>query len=219
MDKPRWIYGKGFVGGCVGTEVLLGGAAPAVSDKSIQVPAGKRTWLGFLKQRQPPINLLYLRPGFDRLKVRTTGRVGLFLGHQDGWAMLLGNQSILPICVRPDELVEIGPLVSDLQYVDFLDGYASGRESIDLCVPVSTKSRNRVPGAFDRGFMVGRDDALGGRFRHTIEAFNETVRSLCRQFPDEHWYRYPEPGENGFFRAPKSTFASSRTRDEAELLS
>ena len=176
MEKPRWVSGMGFVGREPREAGLATAAMPAVAPSfAFGAPRIERRWL---------------RPEVDRLRYRRNGHadtVGTFLGHANGWAMMAVGNCRLPFCVRPDKLAEDRPVKGSVKYIEFLDGYVSGFESLDLGVTCSDKTKDKKPTAFGMGFSCGRADAQYKRYRNPTDAYNEHMRRLAAELPKEHF--------------------------------
>lgn len=136
-----------------------------------------------------------LRVGVDRLVVlRTSPRVaGVYMGiARRGLVAILPDGEKLCIMVDPFMVKEERPLPSSLDFEEFKWGYYQGHEAADEQFPFSDRTNNRVPDAFSRGFALGYQHQRDGKYRWWPEnAYNECVRRLANEFPDEHWVGAP----------------------------
>lgn len=160
------------------------------------------------------IDLSVCTERFDRFGILgKPGVSGLYLGSVAGMALIEmsfdivdaittpGYSPLVPlpapsgetlvIPVLPGHLVELGPVISSVSYIEFMAGYSDGVDASELGMPISTRLMGRKPTDHGRGFGVAADDAKKRILRHTDWAYNEYVRKACKSHPDEHWYRYP----------------------------
>ena len=139
-----------------------------------------------------PIDLSLCLPGVDLFGILGRPDVfGAFVGEACGMTMLQAPDIERPLLVLPGKLIELGPVISNVSYVEFHAGYADGIDQQELGMPISTRLMGRIPSDHGRGFSIGAADAKNKVFRRSEWAYNECCRYLRMKYSAVHTVRYP----------------------------
>jgi hypothetical protein len=146
--------------------------------------------------RIPDINPVSLRPGVDIVTVVSYiellpfGTKCLWLGVKGGgMAEVRAKGKDWPISIF--NLAELDPVQSNVDLHEFMVGYHTLAETIgdrEQC-GMGQRVEGNMPTAFSRGAVKAAKDhreGLLGRSRLDYHAYNEAMRELAAEYPEEH---------------------------------
>ena len=143
-------------------------------------------------KRLAPIDLDLCISGLDVFQLLSMPGVPCVFTSMEGQTVHLESAGGVIHIVRPNDLAEIGPVVSDISYIEFHAGYVDGTDAIEANMPISTRLMGRIPTDHGRGLSFAAEDFKRGVYRPTEWAYNECCRAL-RRLPESegHWMSYP----------------------------
>ena len=152
------------------------------------VKAGMDAWRALF--RPILIDIMHLRAGVDLLRVTSgplKGRTGVYRGFGRGVVMVELAGGVLDF--DPSDLTEPTPIPSNLNYWEVIDGFFTAADVLSENGAVGTKTLDRIPTDFSRGFAYGYRNVQREGFLRTfgeIVAYNSCARECAALAPNEY---------------------------------